>query len=74
MVWCLLTPINATSKRKIQHITCASEYCKPGSKSKTDLHDHIAEAYSILSTKYEKGLNFIIAGDTNELNLTPILN
>ena len=74
VVWCLLTPINATSRSKIQHIACASVYCKPGSKSKTDLHDHIAEAYSILSTKYEKGLHFIIAGDTNELNLTPILN
>ena len=55
-------------------IACASVYCKPGSKSKTDLYDHIAEAHSILSTKYQKGLHFIIAGDTNELNLTPILN
>ena len=74
MVWCLLTPINATSKSKIQKIACASIYCKPGSKTKTDLYDHIAEAFNILSTKYQKGLHFIFAGDTNELNLAPILN
>ena len=74
VVWCLLTPINATSKSKIQKIACASIYCKPGSKNKTDLHDHIAEAFNILSTKYQKGLHFIIAGDTNELNLAPIMN
>ena len=74
IVWCLLTPMNATSKSKIQKIACASVYCKPGSKSKSDLHDHIAEAYNLLSTKYQKGLHFIIAGDTNDLNLTPITN
>ena len=28
----------------------------------------------MLSTKYQKGLHFIIAGDTNELDLTQILN
>ena len=74
IVWCLLTPKNATFNCNIQKIACASIYCKPGSKSKTDLHDHIAEAYNILSTKYKKGLHFIVAGDTNELNLSPILN
>ena len=74
VVWCLLTPINATSKSKIQKIACASVYCKPNSRSKSDLHDHIAEAYNMLSTKYKRGLHFIIAGDTNDLNLTPILN
>ena len=55
-------------------MACASVYCKPGSKQKTDLHDHIAEAFNILSTKFQHGLHFIIAGDTNDLNLTPILN
>ena len=74
VVWCLLTPKDANSKSKIQKIACASVYCKPGSKSKTELLDHIAEAYNILTTKYQKGLYFIIAGDTNDLNLTQILN
>ena len=74
VVWCLLTPKNATPSSKIQKIACASVYCKPGSKHKSDLQDHMAEAYNILSTKYQRGLHFIIAGDTNELNLGPILN
>ena len=72
-VWCILTPKNITNDSKIQKIACASIYCKPGSKSKTDLLDHIAEAYNVLSTKYSKGLHFIIAGDTNELKLDSIL-
>ena len=66
VVWCLLTPKDATSKSKIQKIACASVYCTPGSRNKTELQDHIAEAYNILYTKYQKGLFFIIAGDTNE--------
>ena len=48
--------------------------CKPNSRHKTDLIDHISEAYNILSTKYKRGLHFLIAGDTNDLNLTPILS
>ena len=69
-----MTPKNATTTSKVQKIACASVYCKPNSKTKTDLHDHLAEAYNLLSTKYKKGLHFIIAGDTNDLNLTPVLN
>ena len=61
-VWCLLTPKNVTNDSKIKKIACAAIYCKPGSKSKTDLLDHIAESYNILSTKYGRGLHFIQAG------------
>ena len=57
-----------------QKIACASVYFKPGCKHKSDLQDHMAEAYNILSTKFQRGLHFIIAGDTNDLSLTPILN
>ena len=57
VVWCLLTPTNSTPSSKIQKIACASVYCKPGSKHKTDLQDHMAEAYNILSTKYQRGLH-----------------
>ena len=74
VVWCLLTPKNVTPSSRIQRIACASVYRKPGSKHKSDLQDHIAEAYNILSTKYQRGLHFIIAGDTNELDLRPILS
>ena len=47
---------------------------KPGSKHKSDLLDHISEAYNLLSAKYGNGLHFCIAGDTNELKLDAILN
>ena len=74
VLWCLLMPLNVTPSSRIQKVACASIYSKPGSKQKVDLQDHIAEAFNVLSTKYQNGLHFIIAGDTNELNLTPILN
>ena len=73
-VWCLITPKNATKNCKVQKIACAAIYSKPGSKHKSDLLDHISEAFNVLSAKFEKGLHFCIAGDTNELNLNPILN
>ena len=73
-VWALLSPLNITNDSKIHKIACAAIYCKPGSKSKTDLLDHIGESYNILSTKYGRGLHFIIAGDTNDLKLDSILS
>ena len=68
-VWVLLTPKNKSPKSNILHIACAAIYSKPNSKSKSDLYDHIYDAYHSLSSKYQRGLHFIIAGDTNELNL-----
>ena len=43
-------------------------------KNKSDLYDHIYEAYHMLNAKFQRGLHIIIAGDTNELNLNPILS
>ena len=36
--------------------------------------DHIAACYHLLNSKYQSGLFFILAGDTNELKLDSILN
>ena len=36
--------------------------------------DHISDAFNLLSTKYGRGLHYILAGDTNDLNLDPILS
>ena len=73
-VWGLLTPKNVSSQSKIQHIACASIYSRPNSKNKSDLYDHIYEAYNMLNAKFHRGLHIIIAGDTNELNINPILS
>ena len=73
-VWALLTPKNVTQSSKIQKIACAAIYVKPGSRHKTDTLDHISDAFNILNSKYGRGLHFIIAGDTNELRLKPILD
>ena len=72
-VWALLTPKTLSQNSKIQHIACASIYSKPNSKSKSEMYDHITEAFHILNSKYQRGLHFIIAGDTNDLNLDRIL-
>ena len=73
-VWCLLAPKDVHQDSNIQHIACAAIYCKPNSKHKTDLLDHIAEAYHVLNSKYGRGLHFIIAGDTNQLKLNSIFD
>ena len=74
VVWTLLTPKNVSHSSKIQHIACAAIYCKPDSRHKSDLLDHISDAFDIVNTKYGKGLHLILAGDTNELRLKPILD
>ena len=73
IVWALLTPkpVNVTSK--VQKIVVASIYCKPDSRKKTELLDHIAQVYGHLSSKYQKGLHWILSGDTNDLKLDSIL-
>ena len=73
-VWCLLTPKNITNDSKIQKIAVCALYSKPDSRKKSLLLDHISDAYNILSTKYGRGLHYCIGGDTNDLNLGPILS
>ena len=58
----------------VKKIAVASIYSKPDSRKKTVLLDHISESYNLLCSKYREGLYFIIAGDTNDLKLNPILN
>ena len=72
--WAIISPKNITSDSTIQKIAICSLYSKPHSKKKSLLLDHINQAFNIISTKYGKGLHFIIAGDTNDLKLVNILN
>ena len=73
-VWCVLTPNNVAHDSNVQKIACCAIYSKPNSHSKSLLLDHISDAFNILSTKYGRGLHFILAGDTNDLKLEPILS
>ena len=74
ITWGLLTPKQLTSSSLIKKIAVASIYSKPDSRKKTLLLDHIAETYHMLNSKYQDGLHFILAGDTNDLKLDPILS
>ena len=73
-VWALMSPKNANNSSKIQYIAVCSLYSKPDSRNKTKLLDHISFAYNVISTKYQNGLHFILAGDTNDLKLDSILH
>ena len=73
IVWAVLTPKYVNSSSDVQKIIVASVYCKPGSRKKTLLLDHIAQVYNLYCSKYKKGLHWIICGDTNDLRLDPIL-
>jgi exonuclease III len=72
-VWTVLTPKNVTNTSKIKKIIIGSIYSKPNSKSKTKLLDHISEVYHTMGTKFQEGLEWVIAGDTNDLKLEKIL-
>ena len=73
-IWCILSPKNTTNDSEIQRIVCCALYSKPDSRKKSLLLDHISEVYNILSTKYGRGLHFVIGGDTNDLKLDSILS
>jgi exonuclease III len=73
-VWAVLTPKNISSSSKIQKIVVGSIYSKPDSRKKSILLDHIAEVYNYLCSKYNRGLHWIICGDTNDLKLDSILH
>ena len=73
-MWALLTPKEVTANSKVQKIVVGSMYCKPGSRKKTLMLDHIAQVYGQMSAKHSKGLHWILAGDTNEMKLDSILH
>ena len=74
-VWVLISPKVRNPRNQIKHIAVGSIYYRgPKSTTKKELFDHIAETYNVLTAKYGSTLHFIIAGDTNRLNLSPILN
>ena len=74
-VWALITPRLSAANSQFNHIAvCSIYYRGPKSTCKDDLFDHIGETYNYLMGKYGSKLHFIIAGDTNRLNLKPILN
>ena len=73
-VWAVLTPKNLTNASKVQKIVVGSIYCKPNSRKKSILLDHISQVYSYMCSEYDKGLHWIICGDTNDLKLESILH
>ena len=74
-VWALITPRQVSPQSKIKYIAVASIYYRgPKSTKKDELFDHIAQTFHFLSSKYGSNIHFVIAGDTNRLNLSPITN
>ena len=51
-----------------------SVYVKPSNRKKTATIILISEVYNTLNNKYGRGTFWIIAGDTNNLKLGPILS
>ena len=74
IVWAVITPKKINRSSKIQKIMVASVYCKPDSRRKSDLLDHIAEVFHLMNSKYARGLHWLICGDTNDLKLDGILH
>ena len=74
-VWALITPKHISPQSRVKYIAVAAIYYRgPKSTQKDELFDHIAESFHFLSSKYGSSIHFVIAGDTNRLNLSPITN
>ena len=74
-VWALIMPKHRNPRNKIKYIAvCSLYYRGPKCTKRKELYDHVADSYNTLLAKYGPNLHFCIAGDTNKLNLTPILN
>ena len=73
-IWVIISPKNNNSKKLKNIAVCSLYYRGPKSTKKQELLDHIAQTYHYLSAKYGSNMEYIIAGDTNRLNLAPILN
>ena len=73
VVWAAVTPKNLTKDSIVKKIIVGAIYVKPHSKKKSATVDHIAEVHSMLTAKYGRGLFWILAGDTNDLKLGPLL-
>ena len=71
-VWCLVTPRGNTSNKFKYIAVCSLYYRGPKSTKKKELFDHVAETFHYLSAKYGSNFQYVIAGDTNRLNLSPI--
>ena len=57
-VWAIITPKSLNKDSKVQQIALCSFYSKPNSMLKTQLLDHINQAFHIISTKYKKITSF----------------
>ena len=73
-IWAIISPRTNNTKKFKNIAICSLYYRGPKSTKKQELFDHIAQTYHFLSAKYGTNMEYIIAGDTNRLNLTPILN
>ena len=73
VVWASLTPKQVSNNSVVKKIIVASMYFPSKSNKKNLFLDHITETYNFLSSKYNDGLYWIFAGDTNELKIDQIL-
>ena len=53
IVWAILTPKQVSPNSIVEKIAVASIYCKPSSRKKILLLDHIADTYHLLCSKYQ---------------------
>ena len=72
-VWVLIMPKSSHQRSRTNIIIVASIYYRgPKSTKKAELFDHLAQSFHFLSSKYGPDAQFLIAGDTNRLSLSPI--
>ena len=74
--WLIIRPRNKQLRTKeVDYLAiCSYYYSKLVTNSIEDLYDHFAEAFNVIQTKYGRNIQYAFCGDSNRLDLDPIIN
>jgi hypothetical protein len=73
--WAIFTPLsNNSGNHKVNRILVGAIYVSPRSRYKMETIDHVIEAIHSARSKFGNDVHFLIGGDFNRLDVTPILD
>ena len=73
-VWAMVSLKNTTNSSRIKKIIIASYYIQPGIKRRKKFYDYLSNTFHSLKSKHGDSVFYAFCGDTNQLNLSPIIS
>ena len=73
--WCVFNPLQLNNKlQRVKRICVAAIYIAPRSPYKEESVDHIIHTIHYIRSKYNNEVNFLLAGDFNQVGVQDILD